>query len=506
MYKKILVLTLLAVISLAMSCSEKKYLTNITFLHINDTHSKHLAAIRTDKETGIVSTNGGSSQLAHLIKSIKETNMNTIAIHGGDVVTGSVFSIIYEGLESSDILNMSGFDLAVLGNHEFDFGLERAYEILDIRNFPTITLNAYEKDTGKQIVPSTFTTNIGGKSIGFIGLLTSDEVYADKDEAGQFIVNDEIESLTELFENDKNIETNDLLVLVSHAGFEYDKKIAEAFPNKFDVIVGGHTHTFLPEPVKVNDTLIVQLNSNIKELGRLDIVVDSDNNIDSYEYEYIPIVNVGMDEEVEKYIMEKSVLVDERMGGKIAILNDTLDDSNIRSESTVLANFISDIVYDEFKDMDIDFVFLNSGSVRSPLEKGIVTLGSMYEIHPFDNTAVYFEAKGSVVRDILNMSAVDNYGAGGFVMLSKGIVVTVGDNRIIESITINGEPIDENKIYKMITSDWLFNGGDDYTMIKENAENSKYIGTDVRDLLMNTFESIGTIDVSSLDATKRWVF
>ncbi len=504
MYKKLYVLIL--VVILAFSCSKKEDFANITFLHINDTHSKHLAAIRTDKETGAVSTNGGSSQLAHLIKSIKETNINTMAIHGGDVVTGSVFSIIYEGLESSDILNMSGFDLAVLGNHEFDFGLERAYEILEIRKFPTITLNAYEKDTGKQIVPSTFVTNIAGKSILFIGVLTSDEVYADKDEEGQFIVNDEIDSLTELFKSDKSIETNDLLVLVSHSGFENDKEIATKFPNKFDIIIGGHTHTFLPEPVEINNTIILQLNSNIKELGKLDIKVDSDNNIDSYEYQYIPIVNVGMDEEVEKYVMDKKVLVDERMGSKIAMLSDTLDDSNLGRESTVLGNFISDIVYDEFSDRDIDFVFLNSGSVRSPLEKGIITLGTMYEIHPFDNMAVYFEAKGSVVRDILTMSAIDNYGSGGFVMLSKGIVVTVSDKKVVESVMINGEPIDDNKVYKMITSDWLFSGGDGYAMIKENAENTQYIGTDVRDLLMRTFESMEIIDVESLDSTNRWIF
>ena len=83
---------------------------------------------------------------------------------------------------------MTSIDLTVLGNHEFDFGLKQAYNIITNRNFPTITANAYEQDTSNAIVPPTFTTNINGKSIGFIGILTSAEVYSLKGKLVNFLL------------------------------------------------------------------------------------------------------------------------------------------------------------------------------------------------------------------------------------------------------------------------------------------------------------------------------
>lgn len=497
--KKILLLVLIL-----NACSKQQESSSISFLHINDTHSKHLPMLRTEKN-GTISTNGGSAQLATLIKDLKSKQSNIMAIHGGDAVTGSVFSIIYKGDDSTDILNMSGFDLGILGNHEFDFGLSKAYDIITNRNFPTITANAYEKDTGKAIVPPTFTTNISGKSIGFIGLLTSHEVYIGKDKPGAFTVSDEIETLKKILSEDKDIQTNDLLVLISHVGFELDKTIAAQFPNIFDIIVGGHSHTYLEEPVKINDTLIVQVNNNIKELGKLDFDVDKNNKIVAYNYQTIPIKNITPDPEVLAYIQEKQVLVDQEMGGKLATLSDTLEDTDIRKKSTLLGNFISDIVLDNFTNLGIDFIFLNSGSIRSPLEKGDVSLGDMYEIHPFDNTAVYFEISGKVLKDIFALSIGRNYGEGGFVQLSKGIKISV-DNGTISSIIINGKPIEDNKIYKTITSDWLYNGGDAYTMIEEYALNTQFIGLDIRDLLIKTLSEKKYIDTSTISSQNRWVF
>lgn len=100
-------------------------------------------------------------------------------------------------------------------------------------------------------------------------------MYAGKDKAGKFFITGKFTSLSNLLANDPSIKTNDLLILVSHTGVKKDKLIAEAFPNVFDIIIGGHTHTYLEKPIKINNTLIVQLNSNIKELGKLDLTINS---------------------------------------------------------------------------------------------------------------------------------------------------------------------------------------------------------------------------------------
>ena len=275
---------------------------------------------------------------------------------------------------------MTDLDLAVLGNHEFDFGLKQAYNIITNRNFPTITANIYEKDTSNNIVPPTFTTNINGKSIGFIGLLTSDEVYADKDKVGQFFVTDEFISLSNILLTEPSITTNDLLVLVSHTGIEKEQAIAKAFPNLFDLIIGGHSHTYLEQPIKINKTLIVQLNNNIKELGKLDLNINSKNEVISYTYQAIPIKNITPDPKVRSYIKSKQGLVDQQMGSILATISETLEDTDIRRLSTPLGNFITDMVFEGFKDRGVEILMLNSGGIRSSIDEGNITLGKVTKI------------------------------------------------------------------------------------------------------------------------------
>ncbi|MGL5956688.1 MAG: bifunctional metallophosphatase/5'-nucleotidase [Brevinema sp.] len=479
------------------SCTKQQ--TEITLLHINDTHSKHYPFIAKDG-----STNGGSAQLAYLIKKYKSEQSNILAIHGGDAVTGSAFSIVYQGMDSTDILNLSDFDLAVLGNHEFDFGLDQAYNIINARNFPTITANAYEKDTAKAIMPPYFTTNINGKSIGFLGLLTSHEVYTHKDQAGQFTVQEEFSALSNILDN-SSLTTNDLLILVSHSGYELDKEIAQTFPNVFDIIIGGHSHTYLEQPHKINNTLIVQLNNNIQELGKLDLRIDEKNNIRSYTYQAIPIKNVPADLLVLDYIESKKGLVDQNMGQVLATISESISDENIRSQSTILGNFIADTVLNAFSDRNIDILMLNSGGIRAPLIGGNITLGTMYEIHPFDNTVVYFEAPGNIIKEILTHSANAVYDTGGFLQISKDTEVIIEPDGSISSIKIQGEHLAHDKIYKVMVSDWIFNGGDSYTMIKDNAQNIQLLGFDVREILMKEFQKIQHINTSQLNDTKRWV-
>ncbi|MDK2818913.1 MAG: bifunctional metallophosphatase/5'-nucleotidase [Spirochaetota bacterium] len=407
-------------------------------------------------------------------------------------------------MDSTDIFNMTDLDIAVLGNHEFDFGLKQAYNIITNRNFPTITANIYERDTSNNIVPPTFTTNINGKSIGFIGLLTSDEVYADKDKFGQFFVTDEFISLSNLLLTEPSITTNDLLVLVSHTGIEKEQAIAKAFPNLFDLIIGGHSHTYLEQPIKINKTLIVQLNNNIKELGKLDLNINSKNEVISYTYQAIPIKNITPDPKVRSYIKSKQGLVDQQMGFILATISETLEDTDIRRLSTPLGNFITDMVFEGFKDRGVEILMLNSGGIRSSIDEGNITLGKVYEIHPFDNIGVYFETTGSALKQILSHSANNVRGTGGFLQLSKGLSVTVENDKSISSIILNGIAIDENKIYKIITSDWTFNGGDGYNMIKKNAQNIQTLGFDVRDILIQQLKNRREINVNTLDNTKRW--
>lgn len=486
------------------ACGEKNF--QLSLIHINDTHAKHLPSIRTNKKTQEVQTNGGKAQLSSLIKKLREKEPNVLVLHGGDAVTGSVYSLVYKGEESSDLMNMIGFDVAVPGNHEFDFGLDQAYKMLAMRNFPTVSANVFETDTGLPVTRPYFTTNINGREIAVIGILTKDEVYSEKNGTpGYITIEDEIESIKNLLDTDKELAKKDHLILLSHSGYKKDWEIAEAFPNRFDVIVGGHSHTPLEQPVKVGKTLIVQTDNNIKNLGKLALTYHK-NQLISYQYDFMPVKNIEPDKEIVKYLEEKQALVDKEMGEVIGTINGDLTDENIRLGSTQLGNYIADSLLEIYADQNADIVLVNSGSVRAPLLQGDLTMGTLFEFHPFDNTAVYFEVTGADLQEIIEVSATSNYGEGGFLQLSKGTFVTVNPDKTIKEILVKNQPLNPEKNYKILINDWLYGGGDGYTMIPQKAKNVRLIGSDFRDMLIQKIKKDQKIDVNELDRKPRWNF
>ncbi|MGL4388119.1 MAG: bifunctional metallophosphatase/5'-nucleotidase [Brevinema sp.] len=487
------------------ACSNKQSY-ELSILHMNDTHAKHEAIIKTNKTTGEVITNGGEAQLAGVLAEEKTLNPNTLILHAGDTMTGSVYTLIYKGVEASELMNMSGIHIATLGNHAFDFGLEGAYNMLSVRKFPTISANIFESDTGNLLLDPYILTNIGGKSIAIIGLMVNEEVFTERlGSPGYIKVTDGIETLKTLFTTDKTLAKADIFLLLSHSGFEYDTKIAKAFPNKFAVIIGGHSHTLLEQPVKIGNTLIVQTENNLKRVGRLDLTFKGRKT--EAQYKQILLTNTAYDTNVVAYIKDKKVLVDSQMGQKIGVLiGDDLEDSNIRQKSIPLGNFLTDLLLDIYKDSAIDFALINSGSVRTSINHGDITLKTMFELHPFDNTAYVVTLSGATIHEILARSADKNWNEGGFLMLSKGLEVTTDSNRMIKSITFNGSALNLDKEYKVLISDWMYNGGDGYTMIIPNAKEALYVGSDFRDMFIKKIKEQKIFNTSDIDLTERWKF
>lgn len=478
----------------------------LSIIHVNDTHAKHEASIKKDKTTGVVTTNGGAAQLSGVIAQELALNSNALVLHAGDTMTGSAYTLIYKGIDSSQLMNMTGFSIATLGNHEFDFGLKGAYAVLKARKFPTVSANVVEADTGKLVVPPYVITNIGSKKIAVIGLIINDEVFTQRLGSKGFIkVNDGIDTLIKLFAEDNILKSADYFILLSHSGAEVDKKIAAAFPNKFSVIVGGHSHTLLKEPFKVGNTFILQVDNNLKRVGRLDLTF-KDNKV-SGSYKQIPLINTTSDPAVEKYVAAKKKGIDSKMGQKIGFLSGTdLEDTAIRTKSTPLGNFISDLLLDIYKDTGIDFILLNSGTVRTSLHQGDITLQTMFELHPFDSTAYVVSLKGSIIEEILELSAGKNWDEGGFLQVSKGLIIQTDKNRKIQNISLNGKPIEPEKDYTVLVNDWLYGGGDGYTMIPAKAAQVRYLGSDFRDMMIEKIKQEKVFDSNQVDSSERWIF
>ena len=212
----------------------------------------------------------------------------------GDMFRGSVIDSEFKGLSTIEIMNMIAPDAATLGNHEIDYGLAHLIFLEKCANFPIINANIYIKSNMTRLFEPHRIIEIDDMKIMFIGLLTEEIMdYAKQDDIlGSFVdIEEAAEAVGKICNNYKTIDI-DLTVLLTHIGFEQDKKLAELLdPNwGVDIIVGGHSHTVLDEPEIVNDILIVQAGTGTDMIGRFDLKIDIDKNrVDSYEWKLVPI-------------------------------------------------------------------------------------------------------------------------------------------------------------------------------------------------------------------------
>ena len=515
MIKKFIYLLTFAVISMfAFSCGENKTgnTGSLTIIHMNDTHGRD--------EEEIIITKGdnpqtnykyGAARRATYIKEVKATNDNVLILHAGDTITGSVYSTVFKGRDEVDIMNMIGVDAATIGNHFVDYGLENFTEIMKERKFPTLSINIKNKSDGSLYATPYIITNVNGLNVAIIGLTTTDAVY-NPEYVKDLIFDEEIKTLKDFVKKTPLHKTNDITILLSHIGYEADKKVAEAIPNTFDIIIGGHSHTELKEADIVRGTPIVQTGYYGMNLGHIDLsvsngIVDKSNLI----YKLIPMdENIAQDSDMLKFISEMKGTVDKEFNVRIATLPFELEHAGIRSNSMVLGNFASDLVIDSYP--NIDMVLMNSGGLRTPLPKGDITLGKIQnEFFPFDNEVIIVSLSGGDVIEMLKIAGKKR-GAGAFLQLSRGMEVKYnGENGDLIYAKLNGEDINPSKDYNIALSSFVFLGGDGYVDSEGNAiakkgKNIVMTGNDMRDAMISKLKELNNVPASYIDENPRVIF
>ena len=267
------------------SCSSHK---NITILHTNDVHS-HVEPF--SKDHSEFPNKGGFERRATLISEIRRQNPNTLLFDAGDIFQGTPYFNFYGGEIEFKLMSMLGYDAITIGNHDFDNGMDGLDKQLPNAKFDIISSNYDFKNTILESKVSDYKIyNKSGIKIGVFGLgielegLVSKELYKETKYLDPIdIANDTAKKL-------KETKNCDIVICLSHLGYKYEK-----FPNKvsdlnlakstknIDLIIGGHTHTFMNKPVVVknnvgNDVLINQVGCFGLYLGRIDFSFDSDNN------------------------------------------------------------------------------------------------------------------------------------------------------------------------------------------------------------------------------------
>lgn len=498
--KNILLLLLFFIISCTNNNREE---IKFRILHMNDTHSKNKEFIKVSKDKTYTNIYGGASRRKTFIDEYRSTNDNVILMHAGDTIAGSVFSIVYLGLDEVQIMNDIGFDVATLGNHEFDFGVSQLDKVIESRHFPTIACNVYFIGTTNRYVKPYIITNINGANIAIVGVLQSEKRNI-MDGLDILEIEDEVDSLKKLLKEVPLKSTNDVLILLSHSGIDVDKKIATDIPNTFNIIVGGHSHTLLKEPIFIKNTMIVQAGEYGEYIGAIDVKFKN-NKYSSSDYKLVRLdENIKEDKTMLATISNMQIEVDKRFNIAIANLSENLLDDNIRSESVALGNFVADVV--EASQDSIDIALVNSGSLRGSLYSGNVTLGNIYEFFPFDNLIVLTTIDGKLLKRILELSA-SSRGEGAFMQISKNATVYFDSNGNILDCYIKGEKVEDNKKYTVAVADYIFGGGENY--IDENGkplfqygDNVIHTGVDMRDLIIKSLKE-GSIEI---DNKERIIF
>ncbi len=447
----------------------------LTLLHTNDIHAHDLPFAERGRLLG------GMARIGYLIKAIKGSHKNVIAIDAGDFFQGTPLFQLYEGEVEVNLLNKANYDIATIGNHEFDNGPKNLAKQLALANFSLISANldwTKEPDLNRLIKPSVLKT-VDGEKVAFIGAITPElEHVALK--LGEVKVKSPgatwIEPIAQEVDKYKRQGVNKI-VLVTHVGVELDKQLAQALPD-VDVIVGGHSHTRLDKPVWVDHadggtTAIVQTGCYTRALGKFDLVFDPAGRLipSQCDYHLISITDrIREDPAIAAYLAEKAkplLKLKEEVDG---MATDEFDKQfNNMPWDSPIGDLICDALAEAGAEYGVQIAFQNRGGIRARIEKGPITEEKVQEMLPFDNRLVLATISGADLLNVLEHSLSGSLG-GSFLDVHglklgydpekpKGARVVFA---LVQEKDQGWRAIEPKAQYKMAINDYSFKGGEAY--------------------------------------------
>ena len=287
----------------------------------------------------------------------------------------------------------------------------------------------------------------------FIGIITDAVLAQTKQDhlIGSFIGIEEAAQEVGRICNSYNRIDIDFTVLLTHIGFEADKELAAMLLPEWgvDLIIGGHSHTLMEQPCNVNNILIAQAGVGTDQIGRFDILVNTDtNSIESYQWQCIPIHDrhCPVDEQMEHLIRKYKDVTDQKYTRIITRFSCPLTHPQ-RNTETALGNLFADI----FKNsLGVDIMLLGSGSIRGTKLGPIVEYGGLAEIFPYDDGVYMLKVDGKTFRQMMHyMLREDAFlGKTEFYQLSQGVKLSYSRSRKeIVSLTYQGKEMPDDDIF-----------------------------------------------------------
>ncbi len=506
--RKFALLAAMSASTMAMSTAVSFADYELTILHINDWHSRiesnnAFESTCSEKEEGEGKCFGGAARLVTAIGQRRDalSGKNVLLLNGGDNFQGSLFYSTFKGKAEGEFLNLMKFDAMTVGNHEFDDGEEALVPFLDMIEFPVLSANVVTKAASgahEKIKPS-IVLDVGGEKVGIIGAVTTDT--PDIASPGPNIsIEDDIAKITAEVEKLKAQGVNKIIAL-THVGYVRDKEMIAKIPG-IDVVVGGHSHSLLsntdakaegPYPTMVDNpegykVPVTQAASYSKFLGEFTVVFDDNGVVKSAKGDPLSLdKSITPDEQVLARIKEMGAPIEELKKLEVSETSAAINGSRdaCRAVECEMGNLIADAIVDRTKDQGVTIAIQNGGGIRASIDQGVITMGEVLTVLPFQNTLATFQLTGADLVASLEhgVSGIEE-GKGQFPQVSGmkytiDLAVAPNGGRVKDVMVMEGGnfvPIDPAKTYTIGTNNFVRGGGDGYKLFASNAKNAYDFG------------------------------
>ena len=516
--------------------------SEVTILYTNDVHTY------IDKQAPELTY----AAIAALKQSYQNAGKKVLLVDAGDHVQGTAYGSMDEGASIIELMNAAGYDVATPGNHEFDYGMDRAKELMRDADFPYLSCNWVDLRTNLRVLPEIKVFVRGGVRIAFVGITTpetftkSTPAYFMNKAQTKYIYDilggEDGQKLYSAVQKavDKAKCLADVVIGLGHLGVDpssspWTSEEVIAHTTGFDAFIDGHSHTVM-ENKQVADAsgrlvTLTQTGSYFANVGEMTIAPDgtiSTRLVSTYDQEDVAVAaeQAAWVNTVDDMLGEKIAVADT----KFYITDPATGKRRIRSGETNLGDFVADGIYTYFNEVEqlhCDIAIMNGGGIRSDEDAGYWTFKTCKQVSPFGNVACLMSVTGKQVQDALEFAArfagAEGKENGGFLQVAGATyeihtdipnTVQTDDKNVwigsatgtprVQNVKIydraNGTyvPLDENKTYALAGMNYtLRNLGDGFAMF-DGAELIKdYVSEDY--LVMSTYAmTFGGVDAEGL--------
>lgn len=459
---------------------------DLVILHTNDTHS----LIDPDRDGA-----GGVLQRKAIIDSVRKAEKELLLIDAGDKVQGTLYFKFFKGDVEYPLQNLLGVDISILGNHEFDNGMEMLAKNEATQKAELLSANYDFTGTPAEGLFKPYAIRkIGGKKIGFIGVnIDPESLIAEKTRTG-LKYSDAFEAANKWADFLRNKKKCDLVVAVTHIGYSADKKLASQSKD-IDIIIGGHSHTLVdpahPEenPHLVDNAdgrpvLVVQTGKSGKYIGQVRVDLDKLNTQTPADFDY-SLISVSdrfpddsLDPKIKSFLAPYAASLDsvssDIVGYAACDMLNNVGEGEFHNWIADFGAWYGNLKLDSLRKENpglprLDLAIMNSGGIRNSIPEGPVSRGQILSAFPFNNKFVVMEISG---KDLLETFRIASR-QGGQPVSNSVRIVTDGNRNMLHALVDLNE-IDPEKKYTVGTIDYLAWGNDYLTPLA----NGKWIFAD----------------------------